>query len=381
LAERVFEQVRGFSGFGFPKSHSAAFGLLAYQSTWLRVHYGPELLCSLFNEQPMGFYPPDSLAHDAQRRGIEVLPAEVNASEVLCTVEPTNNCEPKVRIGLGYIKGLAAEEAETLVTERLEGGPYRDLADLASRSGMGRDGLERLAWAGACESIGLAKGSAPRREELWRLGVARGGQRIRGRAHAQLSLPLSLPAAPGLRPLDTWERIVADYSSTGVTLGEHPIEALRAELPDHYARSDDLRRLPDRSEVEIAGMVVARQRPATANGVVFMLLEDEAGAVNVIVPPPVYERCRLAVRTASFALLSGRLERREGVINVLAARVERLATPGPQPTEVRHIEPPAERETGRDQQPAELPAVAAGGGRAGGLAAVAPRPHSFGRRG
>jgi len=397
--------VRGFSGFGFPKSHAAAFGLLAYQSTWLRVHYGPELLCSLFNEQPMGFYPPDSLAHEAQRRGIEVRTVDVNASELGCSVEPRAEGEPAVRIGLGYIKGIGDEEAGALVAERARGGPYRDLADLASRSGMGGDGLERLAWAGACEPLGIAKGSAPRRDELWRLGIARGSDvhkapqqrrgsatpphkapqqrrgsatpRRRGRAHAQLALPLPLPAAPGLRPLDTWERIVADYSSTGVTLGEHPIEALRPDLPEHLVRSDDLRRVPDRSEVEIAGMVVARQRPGTAKGVVFMLLEDEAGAVNAIVPPPVYERCRLAVRTASFALLSGRLERREGVINILAARVERLSVPAGAVTEVRQIEPSAERETGRDAGAVELPAAAA----AGGLAAVAPRPHSFGRRG
>ena len=137
LAERVFEQVRGFSGFGFPKSHAAAFGLLAYQSTWLRVHYGPELLCALFNEQPMGFYPPDSLTHEAQRRGFEVRGVDVNASEVECTVEPREAGEPAVRFGLGYVKGIGEEEAAALVGERERGGPYRDLADLASRSGIG----------------------------------------------------------------------------------------------------------------------------------------------------------------------------------------------------------------------------------------------------
>ena len=329
LAERVFEQVRGFSGFGFPKSHAAAFGLLAYQSTWLRVHYGPELLCALFNEQPMGFYPPDSLTHEAQRRGIEVRGVDVNASAVECTVEPRPGAEPAVRIGLGYVKGIGAEEAEALVGERERGGPYGDLADLASRSGIGRESLERLAWAGACEALGHPAGSAPRRDELWRLGVARGSERRRGNAHAQLALPLPLPAPPDLRPLDSWERIVADYSSTGVTLGEHPIEVLRPELEPGLARCGGLDRVADRTEIRIAGMVVARQRPATAKGVVFMLLEDEAGVVNVIVPPPVYERCRLAVRTASFALVAGRLERRENVLNVLARSVERLSTPGP----------------------------------------------------
>ncbi len=176
LAERVFEQVRGFSGFGFPKSHAAAFGLLAYQSTWLRVHYGPEFLCALFNEQPMGFYPPDSLAHEAQRRGIEVRAADVNRSAVECRVERGL----AVRIGLGYVKGLRAEQAEALVSERERRGAYADLAELASRSGVDRDGLERLAWAGACESLAGPAGGAARRDELWRLGIARGGERGAG---------------------------------------------------------------------------------------------------------------------------------------------------------------------------------------------------------
>ncbi len=390
LAERVFEQVRGFSGFGFPKSHAAAFGLLAYQSTWLRVHYGPELLCALFNEQPMGFYPPDSLTHEAQRRGIEVRGVDVNASAVECTVEAgeaaAGEAEPAVRLGLGYIKGIGEDESGALVGERERGGPYGDLADLASRSGIGRDGLERLAWAGACESLGLAAGEAPRRAELWRLGVARGSDRARGRPWAQLALPLPLPAPPGLRALDSWERIVADYTSTGVTLGEHPIEVLRPELEEGLARSDDLQVAPDRSAVRIAGMVVARQRPATAKGVVFMLLEDEVGVANVIVPPPVYERCRLAVRTAGFALVAGRLERRENVLNVVADSVERLAVPADAVGgQVRQIEPPAHRETGRDPDHADAvpgeQVAAATGGRAREIAAVAPRPHSFGRRG
>ena len=385
LAERVFEQVRGFSGFGFPKSHAAAFGLLAYQSTWLRVHYGPELLCALFNEQPMGFYPPDSLTHEAQRRGIEVRGVDVNASAVECTVEPRPGAEPAVRIGIGYVKGIGAEEAEALVGERERAGPYGDLAELASRSGIGRESLERLAWAGACEALGHPAGSAPRRDELWRLGVARGSERRRGNAHAQLALALPLPAPPDLRPLDSWERIVADYSSTGVTLGEHPLEVLRPELEPGLALCGGLDRVADRTEIRIAGMVVARQRPATAKGVVFMLLEDESGVVNVIVPPPVYESCRLAVRTASFALVAGRLERRENVLNVLARSVERLSTPAPAGGEVRQIEPPVDRETGRDPEHADAvaeqpAAAAAGGGRAREIAAVAPQPHSFGRR-
>ena len=167
-----------------------------------------------------------------------------------------------------------------------------------------------------------------------------------------------------------------------MTLDEHPIEVLRPELDDDLVRCDELPSIPDRSAIRVAGMVVARQRPATAKGVVFMLLEDERGVANVIVPPPVYERCRLAVRTASFALVTGRLERRENVVNLVADSVERLAIPAHGGGgEVRHIEPPAHRETGRDPQhpdaePEHVVAAAAGGE----LAAVAPRPHSFGRR-
>ncbi|HLM32022.1 MAG TPA: error-prone DNA polymerase [Solirubrobacterales bacterium] len=392
LAEHVFEQVRGFSGFGFPKSHAAAFGLLAYQSTWLRVHYGPELLCALFNEQPMGFYPPDSLAHEAQRRGIDVCPADVNRSGVECTVELRPGAEPAVRLGIGYVKGIAAEEARALVEERQSGGRYRDLADLASRSGVGRDGLERLAWAGACEPLGIEHGRAPRREELWRLGIARGsdrrgtvvrgegGRRRRGPEHVQLALPLPLPALPDLRPLDPWERIVADYASTGVTLSEHPMELVRPRIDRELVLTRELPMTRDGSRVAVAGLVVARQRPATANGVVFMLLEDEGGVVNVIVPPSVYERCRLAVRTAPFALVEGTLERREGVTNLLASAVERLETPSATEAEVRHIEPPTNRELGRDTGDAYA-AERAGRVPEGELAAVAPRAHSFGRRG
>src|SRR2546423_11805691 len=139
VAERVFGQIEGFSGFGFPKAHSAAFGLLAYQSMWLRVHYGPELLCALLNEQPMGFYPPDALVHEAQRRGMEVLPPDVNVSELDCRVETTGAeagaaGNPPVRIGLGYVAEVAEVDAKAVIEERGRGGSYRSISDLAGRS-------------------------------------------------------------------------------------------------------------------------------------------------------------------------------------------------------------------------------------------------------
>jgi error-prone DNA polymerase len=410
VAERVFEQVRGFSGFGFPKAHAAAFGLLAYQSTWLRVHYAPEFLCALLNEQPMGFYPPDALVHEAQRRGIEVRGPDVNRSAVECSVEM--QVSDAVRIGLGYVSGVRAEEARALVGERERGGPYANLADLVSRATVGRDGLERLAWAGACGSLGVTPETAMsprasndagepagpgqrasdesngRRGDLWRVGVARAGRAESG----QLALPLPVPEPPRLRELDSWETIVADYASTGMTLGEHPVALMRPGLDPELVTSEDLGRLPNGSMVQAAGIVVARQRPATARGVVFMLLEDEVGVINLVVLPPAYQRHRLAVRTAPFVRVRGKLERREGVINVVVSSLEALAVPDLPLAEVRPIEPPIERETGRarasDDAERVLPRVAAAAGATGrtdtvgaDIAAVAPRPHSFGRRG
>ena len=382
VAERVFGQVRGFSGFGFPKSHSAAFGLLAYQSMWLRVYRGPEFLCALLNEQPMGFYPPDALVHEAQRRGIELRKADVNASEVDCHVEAGPGTDPgrlAVRIGLGYVSGLRAADAEAVVQERRRSGCYGSLAELSSRAGVRDDALSRLAWAGACESIepdGEGAKREARRVALWRLGVAQGVG-----MNGQLSLPLPLPEAPKLDGLDEWEIAVADYASTGMTLGPHPLALMREELDD-VAACEDLKVLRDRGELEIAGVVVARQRPGTAKGVVFMLIEDETGVANVVVPPPVYAECRLAVRTASYARVTGRLERRGKVINVVASKVRPLSTPDLPQARVRSIEPSPWRETGNVPSiPDRVERVAGGGGAAHALAAVAPAAQSFGGRG
>jgi error-prone DNA polymerase len=371
VAERVFEQVRGFSGFGFPKSHAVAFGLLAYQSTWLRVHYAPELLCGLLNEQPMGFYPPDALVHEAQRRGIEVLGPHVNESDVLCRTErtagsgPVGDGELAVRIGLGYVNGLAGTDAEAVFDERERRGPYRDLGDLASRSGASRDGLGRLAWAEACSGLaGELSAAGSRREDLWTLGTAAGT--VRRGAHEQMPLPLPLPDAPALAAQTPWERVRSEYTSLGMSLGEHPMALLRAGLDPAVVPAVALAGLPDGAELEIAGMTVARQRPETASGVVFLLLEDESGVTNVIVPPPVYERCRLAVRTATLVTVGGRLERRQGVTNVLASSVRELDRPD-RPLAAVH-----DLDRRRSEDAAEPIAD---------LGAVLPAANSFGRRG
>jgi len=362
-AEKVWGQIQGFSGFGFPKAHSAAFGLLAYQSAWLRIHYGPEFLCSLLNEQPMGFYPPDSLVHEAQRRGIRVAAPDANSSRVLCHVETPREEEDVrgglvVRIGLGYVKGVRKEEMEALVAEREHAGPYEGIAELASRSGAGLPSLERLAWAGALDGI-PAGSEDERREALWRVGVTAAG-RLTG-SGTQLALPMEPPRPPELEPLGEWGKLIADYRSTGMTVDKHPLKLLRPGLDPKLLRSSDLATVDHGTTVEIAGMVTARQRPETANGITFMLLEDERGAINLIVPPPVYDRHRTLVRTAPLLRARGRLERREGTINVLVADLAPLET-GSTPAS-----PKKSGRKAREQAVAEL-------------RAVAPAGHAFGRR-
>jgi error-prone DNA polymerase len=320
VAERVWTMVEGFAGFGFPKAHSAAFGLLAYQSTWLRVHHGPEFLCALLNEQPMGFYAPDSLVHEAENRGIAILGLDVNSSEVQCTVQ-----NGAVRLGLGYVKDAPDAEMRELVAERAHGGRYRTLSELAARSGCRRVTLEQLAWSGACDGLLAEEGArvgADRRSALWQLGLASPAVGIEGeseRKMSQLALPLELPAAPPLRKLGRWQRLIADYSTSGVTVGDHAMAVLRERLTAHrLVTSAQLTRLPSGCEIALAGLVIARQRPGTANGTMFLLFEDEFGTVNLIIPKEVYERRRQLARAEPLLLASGRLERhQEGVRTVL----------------------------------------------------------------
>jgi error-prone DNA polymerase len=359
-AERVWGMIEGFAGFGFPKAHSAAFGLLAYQSTWLRVHYGAEFLCALLNEQPMGFYAPDSLVHEAENRGVAVYGVDVNVSLVQCTVERGG-----VRMGLGYIKDVASAEMRELVAERERNGRFASLGEFAGRVSCKRGSLEQLAWSGACDGL---IGGGDRREVLWRLGVATPAETVGRRRPArdgplagtgeatQLALPLELPAAPSLHPLGRWQRLIADYSTSGVTVGEHALAILRGRLtacaprwgmpserrsagadPLVLATSAQLPRLPTGSQVAVAGLVIARQRPGTAKGTMFLLFEDEFGTVNLIVGKAVYERHRHLARAEPLLLARGVLERshpkghRQGVVNVIVrelAALERFLSGG-----------------------------------------------------
>ena len=317
-ADLVFDKLVGFSGFGFPKSHAAAFALLAYQSAWLRHYHPAEFLCALLNAQPMGFYPPATLVRDAQRRGVEILPPDVNASGARCEA-----LEGHVRVGIGYVASIGDAEAKAFVAERETGGPFTSLRELVQRAPLSERQVEALISAGACDAWGK------RRSLLWELGLVPRTASVPGSRgeEQQLALPLDPTAAtPELPEQTVWERMLADYRTTRLTVGVHPLELLRPHLAHGTLSSDELHAQPHGTRVRTAGLVVARQRPATANGVVFMLLEDEHGPFNLIVPPQVYERHRAIVRGEPLLEAWGRFERVGRNRNLL---VGRLATLGP----------------------------------------------------
>jgi error-prone DNA polymerase len=317
-AEAVFQKLNGFAAFGFPKSHAAAFGLLAYQSAWLRHHHPREFLCALLNAQPMGFYPPSSLVRDAQRRGVEVRPPDVNRSEAKCALEGD-----AVRVGLEYVRSLGEEEAQTVVAARKRGGPFSGVRELAQRTALDQERLEALVASGACDSFG-----GERRALLWELGLVPPTQSVPGSGgeERQLALPLDPTApAPALREQTAWERMLADYRLTSLSVGVHPLSLLRPHLPEGTLSSNELAGRPSGGSVAVAGMTVARQRPATANGVVFMLLEDEFGQVNLIVPPAVYEQFRALVRAEPLLLARGKFERLGRNRNVVVRELESLS--------------------------------------------------------
>jgi error-prone DNA polymerase len=323
-ANSVYDKLVGFSGFGFPKSHAAAFGLLAYQSAWLRHHYPAEFLCALLNEQPMGFYPPASLVRDAQRRGVEVRPPDINRSAARCALDvgDVEGVAPAVRVGLAYVASVGKDDAEAVVAERERGGLFQNVGDLARRAPVSRGELEALVRGGACDAFGR------RRDLLWELGLATRPRSVEGTQGEAKQLPLSLSPTvetPELRDLTRWERMLADYRETGLSVGVHPLTLLRSHLPAGTLSSAELHEAPHGSQVAFAGLAVARQRPATAKGIVFMLLEDEHGQVNLIVPSAVYEQHRAIVRAEPLLLVHGRFERVERNRNVLVSSLESLS--------------------------------------------------------
>src|SRR5690242_12435237 len=329
IAERVFTQVIAFSEFGFPKSHAAAFGLLAYQSAWLRHYHPAEYYCALFNNQPMGFYSLDALGRDAERNDVEMRLPDVNASDVWCTVERGSGLGTRgsgaVRVGLGFVRDWSEDTATAVVLER-ERGPYKSIGDFVRRAPpkLKRTAIEHLVWVGGCDGFGLT-----RRELMWQVGLwlppdsERGTPDARGRR--QLELALNHPHE-GLRfgGLETAERMLAEYGVLGFATSGHPLSLLRGTLPPGVVQSDRLPQLEHNARIEVAGLVVARQRPETAKGFVFVLLEDEGGMVNVIVRPDVYDQYRAAIRGEPLLWIAGKLAKDDGTVNVLAEEAQGL---------------------------------------------------------
>ena len=278
-----------------------------------------------------------------------------------------------MRVGLGYVIGVRADEVTALVDARRAGGPFVSLEDLASRAGAGRAALERLAWSGACDA--LAGGD--RRVALWQLGVTTPPVKVRGQEGVQLALALDLPAPPPLAPLSAWDEMIADYATTGLTASAHPIELLRPRL--RAAGAVDvgaLERLRHGARVRVGGLVIARQRPGTAKGITFMLLEDERGTVNIIVSPQIYERDRLTVRTEPLVIVDGRLERHAsagGAINIVARHVTQLEVDDRLAAQVKDFSMLDALELARQAQLQELAATGTDDFRA-----VAPPVMNFG---
>ncbi len=315
FAQRIYRQMLGFGEYGFPEAHAASFALLAYDSAWLKCHEPAAFTAALLNSQPMGFYAPAQLVRDARSHGVEVRPVDVCESDWDCTLEPMADGEPALRLGLRLVKGLSGHGAERLLEARRPS-PFASVQDLARRAGLERCDLEALAAAGALASL-----SGNRHFAFWDV------------AGTERPLPLETPAAVAAegagsqpRPLLTTptegEGIVADYASLGLTLARHPLALLRAPL--HGARlcgAGEIARLGHGSWVRIAGIVLMRQRPPSANGVTFLTLEDETGQVNVIVWERVGEQYRRALVDSRLLEVHGRLQREEGVAHLVARRL------------------------------------------------------------
>lgn len=320
IAKRVFQQVVAFSEFGFPKSHAAAFGLLAYQSAWLKYYYPVEYYTALFNNQPMGFYSLDALCRDAARHDVQVLLPDINRSGVYCTVE-----EDSLRVGLGFVRDWSWDISGQVVAERERNGRYRSVCDFVRRAPpkLGRNSIEHLIWVGGCDGFGLN-----RRELIWQVGLLLPPKNAgvgNARVRRQLELPLDNPHANvrfGCVELD--ERLLAEYQMVGFAASGHPLILVRDLMPSSIVKSGKLESLEHNSTIDVVGLVVARQRPETARGVMFVLLEDEDGMTNVIVPPAVYERHRIAIRGEPFLWVRGKLVKDDGTLNIVAQKIRPL---------------------------------------------------------
>ncbi|MEM8792631.1 MAG: error-prone DNA polymerase [Pseudomonadota bacterium] len=312
FAERCFSQIEGFGEYGFPESHAASFALLVYASAWLKRHHPAVFACALLNSQPMGFYAPAQIVRDAREHGVEIRPVCVNRSHWNNTLEPKPDGSLALRLGFRQIKGVKEEDGEWIAAAR--GNGYPDVESLWRRAGISRGAIKKLARADAFAPSGLS-----RRHAQWDAHAL----------HATKPLPL-FPQGEGLQEGDpnlpvpsAGEEVVEDYRMLRLSLRDHPLAILRPDLPGLTA--EGLKRLPDRAKAMTTGLVITRQRPGTASGVIFLTFEDETGVSNIIVWNRVYQKYRRAVMQGRLLRVTGRWQREGAVTHLIAWHVEDLS--------------------------------------------------------
>jgi error-prone DNA polymerase len=331
FAQRCFNQIKGFGEYGFPESHAASFAHLVYVSSWLKCRYPTAFAAALLNSQPMGFYAPAQIVRDVEDHGVTVLPPDVNHSDWDCTLEPVEKDRPasrgestwrldkgwSLRLGLRQVDGFPKDPAEKLVKVRQEGGPFTDVIELRERARLQPSHIELLASADCFSSLRLR-----RRQALWQARTLIGAPELplfaaaREREEGAEHTATKLPAMP------LSEEVIADYQTQRLSLKAHPMSFLRAGLAERgFVRACDLRSRKHRSMVDIAGVVLIRQRPGSAKGVCFITLEDETGIANLVVWPDMFERYRKVVMGARLIEVHGRVEYDEEVIHVIAAQL------------------------------------------------------------
>jgi error-prone DNA polymerase len=313
--DSIVQGISSFAMYGFPESHAASFALIAYASAYLKVHYLAAFTCALLNNQPMGFYAPAVLIKDAQRHGLRVRPIDVQRSQGICTLEEESDSTLSLRIGFNYARGMQRAAAEALVNARAVGGEFSSIDDMVMRvPELNRKDLVSLAQIGALNSIGDVE---HRRDALWQVEEAArpAGPLLRDAGNARGEVRSKVP----LRKMSDEERLTADYSGTGITTGPHPMAYHRTALRDNGILSArELAHCVNRQPVRIAGCVIARQRPGTAKGFVFLSLEDETGIANVVITPDIFEANRLVVTRSRILRIDGQLQLQDGVIHVKA---------------------------------------------------------------
>lgn len=322
VQDTIVENVSSFALYGFPESHAASFALLAYASAYFKVKYLAAFTCAILNNQPMGFYAPAVIVKDAQRHGLRVKPIDVQKSDWPCAIEQEAHGAPSLRLGLGYARGLRQQAAESLVQSRREHGPFSSVEDIAARVPLlNPREFTLLANIGAVNSL---QGVLHRRDALWQ--VERAGKPEGPLLHSLREPQTTDAATSPLSQMSTGERLAADYADTGLTLGPHPMHYRRAELQRQHKvlSAAELRHVKNGQYVRAAGCVIARQRPGTAKGFIFLSMEDETGITNVIVTPSLYDQDRLAVTRSRFLLVEGPLQSQDGVIHIRARRLTPL---------------------------------------------------------